>query len=383
MGCQACRQAEPEANFPLMDTDIKNLDKQTFTTIVKKEDYDKFIHIFENKLPTFGNYFGSDFNTLISPKIQEYMTEHPLLIKESLLENIDNYEIKPIEFTNGNVYQGGWSRDMRMEGQGKYFLKEDGVLAEGIWKEGNLIYSRVFIPKDNEVFDIYEGQIKNSTFNGKGKLILSNGIIYEGDFEDGERNGNGKIFYNDGTVYEGQIEKTDLKGKGKMTWKNGYEYEGDFDKNKLSGNGILKGPSGDIYEGEFLNNLFNGEGKYIYQNGNSYEGQFLYGLKKGKGIYKCVNSFEYEGDWDNDYPCGVGKLSNWDNTGIIKSTWRYGKIMEEPIYEKGTIENFEGIDFNIVPDKMMLSIKNLTNIENTETQSTQFKLGTTPSFLDD
>ena len=383
MGCQACRQAEPEANFPLIETDIKNLDKQTFTTAEKKEEYNKFISIFENKLPTFGNYFGSDFNTLISPKIQEYMTEHPLLINESLLENIDNYEIKPVEFTNGNVYQGGWSREMRMEGQGKYFLKEDGVLAEGIWKEGNLIYARVFIPKDNDVFDVYEGQMKNSTFNGKGKLILSNGIIYEGDFEDGERNGNGKIFYNDGTVYEGQIEKTDLKGKGKMTWKNGYEYEGDFDWNKLSGNGILKGPSMDIYEGEFLNNLFNGKGKYIYQNGNSYEGQFLYGLKKGKGIYKCVNSFEYDGDWDNDYPCGVGKLSNWDNTGIIKSTWRYGKIMEEPIYEKGTIENFENIDFNIVPDKMTLSIKNLTNIENTETQSTQFKLGTTPSFLDD
>ena len=383
MGCQACRQAEPEANFPLIETDIKNLDKQTFTTAEKKEEYNKFISIFENKLPTFGNYFGSDFNTLISPKIQEYMTEHPLLINESLLENIDNYEIKPVEFTNGNVYQGGWSREMRMEGQGKYFLKEDGVLAEGIWKEGNLIYARVFIPKDNDVFDVYEGQMKNSTFNGKGKLILSNGIIYEGDFEDGERNGNGKIFYNDGTVYEGQIEKTDLKGKGKMTWKNGYEYEGDFDRNKLSGNGILKGPSMDIYEGEFLNNLFNGKGKYIYQNGNSYEGQFLYGLKKGKGIYKCVNSFEYDGDWDNDYPCGVGKLSNWDNTGIIKSTWRYGKIMEEPIYEKGTIENFENIDFNIVPDKMTLSIKNLTNIENTETQSTQFKLGTTPSFLDD
>jgi len=383
MGCQACRQAEPEANFPLNETDIKNLDNQTFTTTEKKDDYNRFIRIFENKLPTFGNYFRPDFNTLFSPKIQEYMTEHPFLIDESLLENKDNYEIKPVEFTNGNVYKGSWSREMRMEGQGKYFLKEDDVLAEGIWKEGNLIYARVFISKENDTFDIYEGQIKNSTYNGKGKLISSNGTIYEGDFEDGEKNGNGKIIYNDGTLYEGQVEKADLKGKGKMTWKNGYEYEGDFDRNKLNGNGILKGPSEDVYEGEFLNNLFNGKGKYVYKNGNSYEGQFLYGLKKGKGTYKCVNLFEYDGDWDNDFPCGVGKLSNWDNTGIIKSTWRYGKIMEEPVYEKGTIENFENIDFNIMPDKMMLNIIGLTNIEKTETQSTQYKLGTTPSFLDD
>ena len=38
---------------------------------------------------------------------------------------------------------------MNMEGQGKYFLKEEGVLAEGIWKQGNLIFARVFILKED------------------------------------------------------------------------------------------------------------------------------------------------------------------------------------------------------------------------------------------
>ena len=79
----------------------------------------------------------------------------------------------------------------------------------------------------------------------------------------------------------------------------------------------------------------------------------------------------------------VGKLSTWDNNGCNKSTWRYGKIMEEPFYEKGNNDNFENIDFNILPDKMTLNIRDLSNIENTETQSTQYKLGTTPSFLDE
>ena len=383
MGCQACRQAEPEANFPLIEPDIKNLDKQNISPEEKKEDYNNFLLILESKLPTFGSYLESDFTSLIPPKIQEYITENPYSFDPLLLENLKSYEIRPIEFQNGNIYQGGWSREMNMEGQGKYYLKEEGVFAEGIWKQGNLIYARVFILKDNDAFDIYIGEIKNSIFNGKGKLISANGAIYEGDFEDGERNGNGKITFEDGTIYEGQIEKDELNGKGKMTWTNGYEYEGDFDKNKLSGNGILKGSKGDIYEGEFLNNLFNGKGKYQYHNGNSFEGQFLYGVKKGKGIYKCLNSFEYDGDWDNDLPCGVGKLSNWDNSGIIKSTWRYGKIMEEPVYEKGNKDNFQNIDFNINVDKMMLNIKDLSNIENTETQSTQYKLGTSPSFLDD
>ena len=382
MGCQACRQSEPETTFHL-EQDIKSLDPLNQMNSGKKEDYNSFLITFENKLPIFGNYFGSDFNTLIPLSIQNYMTENPFSLPQDLLANSEYYEMRPVEFTNGNVYKGGWSTEMNMEGLGKYYLKEEGVLAEGIWKEGNLIYARVFITKENDLFDIYEGNIRYSAFNGKGKLILSNGVRYEGDFEDGERTGYGKIFYDDGTVYEGQIEKSELKGKGKMTWKNGYEYEGYFKFNKFMGNGILKGPSGDIYEGEFVNNLFHGVGKYLYNNGNSYEGQFLYGAKKGKGVYKCLNLYEYDGDWDNDLPCGVGKLSDWEKNGIIKSTWRYGKIMESPNYEKGSSENFKDIDLNIIPDKMNLNICDLTNIENPETQSTQFKLGTKASFLDD
>ena len=383
MGCQVCRQVEPEANFHFLESDIKNLDNPTQNNTTKTVDYNNFIITFESKLPTFGNYFNSDFNTLISPKIKAYMTEEPFKIKEELLVNTQVFEMKPVEFFNGNVYKGGWSPDLKMEGEGKYYLKDDGVLAEGVWREGNLFYARVFISKENDLFDIYEGDIRYSTFNGKGKLLLSDGMIYEGDFEDGERTGNGKIIYLDGTIYEGQIEKAELKGNGKMTWKNGYEYEGYFKNNKLSGNGILKGPRGDVYEGEFLNNLFHGNGKYTYSNGNSYEGQFQYGVKKGKGVYKCLNLYEYDGDWDNDLPCGPGKLSDWDKTGTIKNTWRYGKLMEMPNYEKGNSENFKNIDLNIMPDKMDLKIRDLKNIENPETQSTQYKLGTTPSFLED
>ena len=370
MGCQACRQSEPETTFLFNDGEIKNLDNQIQSNPGKKDDYNNFILKFTNKLPNLGNYFGADFNTLLSPKIQKYITENPLSISEELLGNSQSYEVKAVEFTNGNVYQGGWSSDLKMEGQGKYYLKNDKVLAEGIWKEGNLVYARVFIIKENDLFDIYEGTIRYSTFNGKGKQILSNG-------------GNGKIIFKDGTIYEGQIEKGELKGKGKMVWKNGYEYEGGFNSNKFNGNGVLKGPSGDKYEGDFTNNLFHGNGKYIYNNGNSYEGQFVYGQKKGKGIYKCVNLYEYDGDWDIDLPCGVGKLSNWDKSGIIKSTWRYGNIMEDPIYEKGSSECFENINLNVIPDKMELNIRDLTNIENTETQSTQYKIGTGASFLDE
>ena len=382
MGCEACRQSEPEANFPLINLEVKSNDRQNETSSEKKHNYDNFTLLFEDKLQNFGKYFEQEFNTLITPEILAYMTENPFSLNPEQYEISEVYEMMPIEFNNGNVYKGGWNENLKMEGQGKYYLKEDGVLAEGLWKEGNLVYARVFIGKEDS-FDIYEGEMKNSSFYGKGKLILSNGVIYEGDFIDGEKTGNGKIIFEDKTVYEGGVEKGDLNGKGKMIWTNGYEYEGDFGFNKLCGNGILKSPNGEIYEGEFKNNLFNGYGKYTFKNGNTYEGQFLYGVKKGKGVYKCLNKFEYDGDWDNDLPCGVGKLSDWNKTGVIKSTWRYGNIMEEPVYEKGTSENFEDIDLNIVPDQITLNIKDLSNLDYTDMQSTQFKLGTQVSFLDE
>ena len=382
MGCEACRQSEPEANFPLINLEVKSNDRQNETSSEKKHNYDNFTLLFEDKLQNFGKYFEQEFNTLITPEILAYMTENPFSLNPEQYEISEVYEMKPIEFNNGNVYKGGWNENLKMEGQGKYYLKEDGVLAEGLWKEGNLVYARVFIGKEDS-FDIYEGEMKNSSFYGKGKLILSNGVIYEGDFIDGEKTGNGKIIFEDKTVYEGGVEKGDLNGKGKMIWTNGYEYEGDFGFNKLCGNGILKSPNGEIYEGEFKNNLFNGYGKYTFKNGNTYEGQFLYGVKKGKGVYKCLNKFEYDGDWDNDLPCGVGKLSDWNKTGVIKSTWRYGNIMEEPVYEQGTSENFGDIDLNIVPDQITLNIKDLSNLDYTDMQSTQFKLGTQVSFLDE
>ena len=371
MGCEACRQREPEANFPLVNLKPINT-----------EEGKNFQTTFEDRLPSLGQYYPNEFNTLLSQKIQDYKTEHPLQIDQEYYQNLEGYDIKAIEFKNGNIYEGGWNKNTRMEGLGKYYIIEGKVFAEGIWKNGDLVYARVFMGDDDSL-EIYEGEIKNSNFNGKGKLISPNGEIYIGDFVEREKTGTGKIIFEDGTIFEGQVEKGELKGEGKMTWKNGYEYEGNFDGFKLSGKGKLKGPNQELYEGDFTNNFFNGNGVYTYPNGNIYEGEFSFGTKKGKGIYKCLNLYVYDGDWDNDLPCGVGKLSTWNKNGIIKSSWRYGKIMEEPVYEKGNKDDFEGIDFNIAIDEMKISIKELTNLETQVVQTNEYKFETMPSFLDD
>ena len=168
-----------------------------------------------------------------------------------------------------------------------------------------------------------------------------------------------------------------------MVWKNGYEYNGDFVGQQLCGFGILINNTGDKYEGNFYNSVFNGKGKYTHENGDIYEGEFQYGVKKGKGIYDASNKYKYVGEWDNDLPCGVGKLTNWNKKGVLKSTWRYGKIMEEPIYEKGNQNDFKAINLNIEPQEMLLDTKELSHLEMADSNSSQYKLGTFPSFLED
>ena len=191
MGCEACRQREPEANFPFqVNEDLVPMEKDQFQTT------------FENYLPSLGQYYNSDFDSLLSQNVLDYIKQNPLQVKPEYYQDLEGHDIPPVEFKNGNIFEGGWNKNIKMEGRGKYYLKKENIFLEGIWKEGNLIYARIFILND-DYFDIYEGEIKDSNFDGKGKLILSSGQEYEGDFVGGEKTGNGKILFEDGAIYEG------------------------------------------------------------------------------------------------------------------------------------------------------------------------------------
>ena len=64
---------------------------------------------FDEKLPYIGKYIPiKDFESLIPENAHKYMTEKALDIPNNI-NNSKNYEIKPIEFSNGNIYQGGWN----------------------------------------------------------------------------------------------------------------------------------------------------------------------------------------------------------------------------------------------------------------------------------
>jgi hypothetical protein len=374
MGC-ICSIApnEEQIQFDLPDTKINKKNPSI------KESNNESISIFKEKLKDYGDYLTKEeFESNIPKEIQKYMTENPFEKNRIDLKENSIYEIEPIQFKNSNIYKGQWNKDFKMHGLGNYYLMNDKVFAEGIWENGELIYGRVFLPNG----DIYEGEIKNSEFNGKGKLISNNGDIYDGDFENGEKTGFAKLIFSDGTIYEGNLEKGEFKGKGHMIWKDGYDYNGEFKGAILNGKGKLCFKDGDIYEGDFENNLFHGKGKYTYaKSGNTYEGEFQYGVKKGKGIF-TTQEYKYDGNWDNDLPCGFGNVTNLKNNGIVKCIWRYGKMAEEPTYENANKDDFNSIDLNIIkPEEMNLNTKTLSHLDIVENDSTQYKIGDSISFL--
>ena len=373
MGCNPCENVESEPQFDFDGTNNKIQSKKT------NQSYYNFQNLFEENLPKLGEKCSeNEFNSVIPMEIKNYMSQHPLK-KDSKYDKIPHtYGAEPIQFNNGNIYKGNWNNDLKMDGPGIYYLKEDKILAQGNWDNGECKFARVFQPNG----DIYEGELKDSKFNGKGKLISANEEVYEGDFVDGEKTGYGKITFPDQAVYEGYLEKGELKGKGKMTWINGYEYTGEFDRSALNGKGKLLKNNGDVYEGDFLNNLFHGNGKYTFnRSGNEYDGEFQYGMKKGKGTFTAKDEYIYTGNWDNDLPCGIGKFTNLKNNAILKSTWRFGKMVEEPIYEKGNEDDFNSIDLSIKPEEMNLNTKELSNLEKVDNDCTQYKIGDFPSFL--
>ena len=100
---------------------------ELYKEMIPFEEKDIFITTLENNLQTFGQYYPSDIDTLISKPIQDYIAENPIQINEEYCKDLNGYDMKPIEFKNGNIYQGGWNKNYRMEGQGKYYIKGNNI----------------------------------------------------------------------------------------------------------------------------------------------------------------------------------------------------------------------------------------------------------------
>ena len=206
---------------------------------------------------------------------------------------------KPLIFNDNIIYYGNWNKELKISGSGKMFLIKEKVYIIGNWENGIFNKGKVYYPNI-----IYEGEISNNIFNGKGILKYNNGeIIYEGNWKNGNLEGNGKMIFKDKKVYNGNFENGEINGKGEMIFDNGIYYKGDFINGKFNGNGLLKNINNQWeYNGNFQNDKFNGKGKFIFNNGDSYEGNYLNNEKNGEGNYIFKKGYFFKGIWKNNIP---------------------------------------------------------------------------------
>jgi 1-phosphatidylinositol-4-phosphate 5-kinase len=74
---------------------------------------------------------------------------------------------------------------------------------------------------------VYEGDLLDGRWHGKGKISFPSGDTYDGEWSMGLRDGVGIYVYaTDGTVYEGDWKGGLKHGHGRLRYRNGDEYEG-------------------------------------------------------------------------------------------------------------------------------------------------------------
>ena len=151
------------------------------------------------------------------------------------------------------------------------------------------------------------------------------------------------IYFDDGSVYIGQIADSLFNGRGKMIYADSTVYEGEWKNGLWEGKGELHYPDGDSYNGEFHEHEFCGYGIYLYNNGASYEGYWENSMFNGAGTMNYADGSIYAGNWKDDMKDGIGVLydkqtdtlykGEFNNDMFIGQTW-LEEESEEPQYDK-------------------------------------------------
>ena len=224
-------------------------------------------------------------------------------------------------YRNGDVYEGGWKKfeDEKKSsirfGHGIMIYK-DGDFYEGEWDDA---YCRTVKIKYSDG-NVFEGELKNGRFDGKGKIILCDKGVYEGEFKNGKIEGKGKMVYSDGNFYEGNWKENKYDGKGILKKRNGDFLDGIWNNNKCTGKCIL---FGSVYEGDIVNGIREGSGKTMLMHGE-YDGHWLNDKLHGYGKMNYRNGDVYEGNWKDDNRFGFGKMI-YQNGDVYEGDWKNGK----------------------------------------------------------
>ena len=207
--------------------------------------------------------------------------------------------------------------------------------------------------------DIYEGEMNNGKFEGKGTL-KSRTSIYRGTFSKGLFHGNGEIRWmeneenqndKENHYFKGSFEMGKRHGDGEYTDAFGNQFKGKWEKDKFifgtleKKNGdklfgskwknsklncedsIITYANGDTYDGPTRGGKFHGRlGRYEYSHGRGYySGQYANGQKCGFAISHYLDSSKFRGEFLNGCIHGNGSME-YSNGTVYTGDWEEGKF---------------------------------------------------------
>jgi uncharacterized protein (TIGR02145 family) len=277
-----------------------------------------------------------------------------------------------IELNDKSIYSGSLTIESSkiIEGNGKITFPGGDVLIVNWDNDGYTGIGRRNFGVSNDGDSLYEqGTFRNGLLNGLGKKLFMFELLndqggedtyystYEGEFKNGSMHGKGKLNCVTPGIkhtFEGDWSTNSiLTGTAYSLFGNAYEqtYTGDFSNFKPTGNGKLV-TNKETYIGSFVNGFPNGIGKIIYEDGSTYEGEVSMGIASGKGIKTLKNKQTLSGNFENGeyqkpFSCKEAKIGAqiWMAENLTVTKFRNG----DPIPEARSIEEWVNAGENKEP----------------------------------
>ena len=180
------------------------------------------------------------------------------------------------------TYTGGFANNL-YSGEGKLYNTIGKLIYDGSFAVGQRSGMGAEYDPDTGLKKYY-GQHENDALNGNAVEFGSDGktIHYEGNFKDGSYGGEGKLYSGTALQYAGNFERGMYNGTGNLY---------DLDTGSV------------VYSGEFKDGVYDGKGS-LYDTSTSviiYSGEFSNGKRQGKGTsYDKLGSELFSGNFRSD-----------------------------------------------------------------------------------
>jgi len=195
-----------------------------------------------------------------------------------------------------------WRREFESRSRDGINFSTDESLWEKLghsWKWVCLLMTRpIENPSKNSIYQL--GYNVHKKKNEEDDTVKFDGI-YEGEWKNGTRHGVGRLWWTDHDRYIGSWKDDKKNGLGMMVWSNGDQYTGGWRDDLRHGSDCKYVYAvGGCFKGTYLNDERHGPGLFTWDDGDMFIGEWKSGGRHGKGIFITSDGTRISQTWEED-----------------------------------------------------------------------------------